>query len=78
MAVHEVSKRTAAFVIAVVVLAVLVVGAWSILGDRFAKVSEKEAIEQGRKEADAMEQSYRERLPKKRVPAKSSPSTAAR
>jgi len=61
-----------------VVLAVIGVGAWSILGGHFATVSEKEAVEQGKKEADAMEQSYRERLPKKNVPPKSAPATAAR
>jgi len=51
-------------------------GAWYTFGDHFTKVSDKEAIEHGKKEADAMEQFYRERLPKKNVPPKSSPASA--
>ena len=76
MTANRVSRRTAGIVIGLVVLVAVGFGAWSIFGDHFVRVSQKEAIEQGSKEADAMEQFYRERLPKKSVPPKSSPATA--
>ena len=72
MASYKVSRKTATIVIVVVVLAVAGFGAWYILDSHFTKVSDKEAIEHGKKEADAMEQFYRERLPKKNVPPKNS------